>query len=164
MPPHRQVGERKSARVFFHSGDLIAVFASFLGGKNGCQNGCQCDFSIKSVTFVREKSYRMKTKVVQPESKCGTFDRQKCHTCNSKFVIYNCSSTKSAGTQRPTEKAAGRRFFRPQDNFCATTRFWRWILLLKFSNLSAWVMGFLSFPVEGCWGVWELMVVCDSAK
>jgi len=103
----------------------------------------------KCGTFGAQKSHGKAAKVTQSERKCGTFEGQKCHTCNSKFIIYNCSNAKSVGTQRRTRMSAWRRYFRPRAVFCAPTRFWRWILLLKFSNLR-WGGGEM-----GRWGVWE---------
>jgi len=142
----------KTVRVFSHSGHRDATFAWLRRQKSAAGTGGGTLLPPKSATFLQQKSHRRTAKVPQSRRKCGTFDPQKCHTCNLKFVIYNYSSAKSAGTQRPTGKASRRRFFRSRGFFSARTRFWRWILLLKFSNLGLEALSFrdiepLCFPV-----------------
>jgi len=132
----------KTARVFSHSGRRDATLAWLRRQKSAAGTCGGTLFPLKSATFLQQKSHRRAAKVPQSRRKCGTFDPQKCHTCNLKFVIYNYSSAKSAGTQRPTEKASRRRFFRPRGIFSARTRFWRWILLLKFSKLGLEALSF----------------------
>jgi len=124
----------KTVRVFSHSGHQDTTFAWLQRQKSAAGTGGGTLLPLKSATFLQEKSHRRAAKVPHSGCKCGTFDPQKCHTCNSEFIIYNYSSTKSAGTQQPTERASRRRFFRPRGVFSARTLFWRWILLLKFSN------------------------------
>ena len=135
----------KTVRVFSHSGHQDAIFAWLRRLKSAAGTSDGTLLPLKSATFLRQKSHRRAAKVPQSGRKCGTFDLQKCHTCNLKFVIYNYSSAKSAGTQRPTENASRTRFFRPSGVFSAPTRFWRWILLLKFSNLGLEALSFLRY-------------------
>jgi len=135
----------KTVRVFSHSRHQDAIFAWLRRLKSAAGTSGGTLFPLESATFPQQKSRRRAAKVPQSERKCGTFDPQKCHTCNSEFRIKNCSSTKSAGTQRPTENASRTRFFRPSGVFSAPTRFWRWILLLKFSNLGLEALSFLRY-------------------
>ena len=121
-------------RVFCHSGKTEGAFCSLHMAKSHFKK-CPADMKgPESGTFRVQKSCRWVAKVVRLKGKCGTFDVQKSHTCNSQAAIYNCSNTQSAGAQQPTKRATRKRFFRAEADFLATTRFWRWILLLKFSN------------------------------
>jgi len=101
----------KTVRVFSHSGHQDTTFAWLRRQKSAAGTGGGTLLPLKSATFLRQKSHRRAAKVPQSERKCGTFDLQKCHTCHLEYIIYNCSSTKSAGTQRPTEMASGGDFF-----------------------------------------------------